>query len=322
MKKTKYISIIALTVLLASCNFLNQEPYDEFTDEEFWQTEDQVRTFMYGFYPSLFSGYGTGTAHGPFLMGQTLNDDFSSDVSQNNLQPEVVPVSDGAWSFTNIRKANYVLENIDRLDAGAETRNHWRGVARFLRACYYSNLTFTFGDVPWYDHVVLSTNNDDLYKDRDKRVYVDSCILADLRYAMDSVRQADGAMQINKFVVAGMASRFMLREGTYLKYHYAASDPDAARMAEQCLVFAKDAALVVMNSGKYSIAPSYNALFTSDNLAGNPEVLMYRHYVDGVLVHSTLTYSYTESQAGLSKSFAMAFLTSDGLLVEIGRAHV
>lgn len=319
MKKIKYISLIALMAMLASCNFLNQEPFDQITDEEFWKTEDQVRTFMYGFYTTVFSGYGTGTAHGPFLMGQTLNDDFSSDVSQNNLQPEVVPVSDGAWSFSNVRRANYVIENIDRLDANAATRNHWRGVARFYRACYYSNLTFTFGDVPWYDHVVSSTNNDDLYKDRDPRVYVDSCIMADFRYAIDSVRQTDGDLQINKYVVAGMASRFMLREGTYLKYHYS-SDAASLDMAEKCLLFAKEAALEVMNSGKYGISASYNALFTSDNLAGNSEILMYRHYVDGVLTHSTLTYSYTEAQAGASKSLAMAFLTKDGKPVEVADA--
>ena len=318
--RIKYISLIALTALLASCNFLNQEPFDEFTNEEFWKTEDQARTFMYGFYTSVFSGYGTGTAHGPFLMGQTLNDDIASGSSQNNLKPEVIPESDGSWSFANIRKANYVLENVDRMEATAAAKNHWRGVARFFRACYYSNLTFTFGDVPWYDHVPSSNDEADLYKDRDPRAFVDSCIMADFQYAMDSVRLSDGNLQINKYVVAGMASRFMLREGTYLKYHYADSDPTAAAMAEKCLVFARDAALFVMNSGKYVIAPKYTSLFASDDLASNKEVLMYRHYVDGVLMHSTLAYSYTDSQEGASKSLAEAFLCSDGKPVYVKEA--
>ena len=312
----KYIYVVVFVLSFAGCSFLNQEPYDDFTDEEFWRTEDQVRSFMYGFYTSVFSGYGTGTSHGPFLMGQTLNDDFASDKTQIDLQPTVVPVSDGAWSFANIRRANYVLENIDRLEADRVVRAHWRGVARFFRACYYSNLVFTFGDVPWFDHVpVVSANKQDLdylYKDRDSRLFVDSCIMADLQYAMDSVRKTDGAQQVNRYIVAGMASRLMLREGTFLKYHNIDAD-----MAQRCLLFAKDAARVVMNSGNYSIAPSYNALFTSDDLAGNPEVLMYRHYVDGVLSHSTLTYSFTEAQAGLSASLAEAFLTDDGLPVYV-----
>ena len=78
---------------------------------------------------------------------------------------------------------------------------------------------------------------------------------------------------------------------------------------------AKNAAEMVMNSKKYAIAPSYKALFVSNDLGTNPEIIMHRHYVDGVLAHSTLTYSFTEAQAGLSKSLAEAFVGSDGLPV-------
>ena len=289
-------------------DFLNQPPYDDFTDAEYWKNEDQARTFMYGFYTSIFSGYGSGASHGQFLMGQTSNDDFASDVEQQDLTPLVVPEADGSWSFTNIRKANYVLENIDRIDATVAAKNHWRGVARFFRACYYSNLVFRYGDVPWYDRVPSLSDNDYLYKDRDPRTYVDSCIMADFQYAMDSVRANDGNLQINKYVVAAMASRFMLREGTFLKYHNLDLD-----MAEQCLTMAKAAAEMVMNSGKYAIAPSYKSLFVSEDLSSNPEIIMYRQYEDGLLAHSTLAYSYTEAQAGLSKSLAEDFVNANGL---------
>ena len=317
--KTKYIFLSVWAMMMAftltSCDgFLNQPPYDDFTDEEYWQNEDQARTYMYGFYTSVFSGYGTGTSHGAFLMGQTLNDDFASDVEQQDLTPLVVPESDGSWSFSSIRKANYVLESIDRIDATPAAKNHWRGVARFFRACYYSNLVFRYGDVPWYDRVPklsdIKEDMDYLYKDRDPRAYVDSCIMADFQYAMDSVRESDGPLQVNKYVVAAMASRFMLREGTYLKYH----NIDLP-LAEKCLTMAKTAAEMVMNSKKYAIAPSYKALFVSNDLGTNPEIIMHRHYVDGVLAHSTLTYSFTEAQAGLSKSLAEAFVGSDGLPV-------
>lgn len=301
-------------------NFLNQPPYDEFTDEEYWQNEDQARTYMYGFYTSVFSGYGSGFSHGSFLMGQTSNDDFASDTKQLDLAPLSVPESDGSWSFTNIRKANYVLESIDRIDANTATKNHWRGVARFFRAYYYSNLVFRYGDVPWYDHVPKFSNSkedmDYIYKNRDPRVYVDSCIMADLQYAMDSVRDNDGKLQVNKYVVAAMASRLLLREGTFLKYHNLDLD-----MAEQCLTMAKAAAEMVMKSGKYAIAPSYKSLFVSDDLGGNTEVIMYRQYADGVIAHSTLTYSFTEAQAGLSKSLAESFVTSEGLPVYSANAN-
>lgn len=311
MKKYIYIVLAFLPLMWAGCSLLDQPPYDDFTDEEFWQSEAQARSFMYGFYPSVFSGYGVNFSHGPFLMGQTLNDDFASDVDQQDMQPVVVPVSDGNWSFSNVRRANYVIENAKRLPLSDKDIAHWEGVARFFRACYYSNLVFLFGDVPWYDKVpVVSDKKEDmdyLFKDRDPRTFVDERIMEDFQFAMDNVRENDGQLQVNKYVVAGMASRMMLREGTYLKYHEIDADE-----AAKCLQFAFDAADKVIGSGKYSIAPSYKSLFVSDDLAGNPEVLMYRHYVDGVLAHSTLTYSFTEAQAGLSKSLAEAFVNADG----------
>lgn len=310
----KYIIICILGLSFASCeDFLNRPPFDSFTDDEFWKTEEQARSYMYSFYTSVFSGYGTGVAHGPFLMGQTLNDDFISDISQSDLTPLNIPVSDGSWSFGRIRKANYVIENIHRLNSNEETKNHWMGVARFFRAVYYSNMVFLYGDVPFMDRVpVISNKKEDrdyLYKDRDPRVFVVGKIMEDFRFAMDHVRVNDGILQINKYVVAGIASRMMLREGTFLKYH----EIDLPK-AEECLVFAKEAALLAMN-GPYSISNNYNALFTSDDLAGNPEILMYRKYMEGVLTHSTLAYSYQDPQGGASKSLAESFSKSNGFPV-------
>ncbi len=306
----KYLFIVLFFLPLAGCSFLNVEPFDNFTDEEFWTSEDQARSYMYGFYPSVFSGYGTSYSSALSVIKPGTNDDVCEQ-DQLELQPTVVPVSSGSWSFSSIRKANYVIHNVDRLPLDSAAINHWRGIGRFFRACFYSSLVFTYGDVPWFDTLCVVSNNkkdmDYMYKDRDPRTYVDARIIEDFDYAMKYVRANDGNLQINKYVVAGMASRYLLREGTFLRYHEIDED-----MAATCLAKAKEAAEMVMNSGKYSIAPSYKALFTSDDLAGNPEMLMYRHYVDGVLAHQMLSINFTESQEGCSKSLAEAFVCSDG----------
>lgn len=316
MKKNIFIvALVLIATLLSSCkDFLNQPTYDAFEDSEYWKNEQQARTYMYGFYTTVFAGYGSSYSHGPFYMGQTTNDDFSTASAQTEFSPSSVGVTHSSWSFTNIRKINYAIAAIPRIQEDEATINHWLGVARFFRACYYANMVFVFGDVPYFDRVpALSNEKEDLdylYKDRDRRTYVDSMIIADFQFAMKNVRANDGALQVNKYVVAGMASRFMLREGTFLKYH----NIDLS-VAEYCLRFAHDAAAMVMSSGKYSIAPSYVGLFSSEDLAGNPEVLMYRSYTEGTITHSTQKYCVAEPQTGISKSLAMAFLTSDGLPV-------
>ncbi len=319
MKKLyQYLLISLLFLPAAGCSFLDVEPFDDFTDEEFWTSEDQARSYMYGFYPSVFAGYGTTYSSALSIIKPGTNDDVCEQ-DQLDLQPTVVPVTSSSWTFSNIRKANYVIHNVDRLPLDTAAINHWRGIGRFFRACYYSGLVFTFGDVPWFDTLCVVSDNkadmDYMYKDRDPRTYVDARIIEDFDYAMQNVRASDGQLQINKYVVAGMASRYLLREGTYLKYVKGETE-----MAEQCLTKAKEAAELVMSSGKYSIAASYKSLFTSDDLAGNTEVLMYRHYVDGVLAHNMLTINFTESQEGCSKSLAEAFVCSDGQPVYVKNA--
>ena len=93
--KTKYIFLSVWAMIIAftltSCDgFLNQPPYDDFTDEEFWKDEAQARSFMYAFYPSIFSGFASGSSHGQFLMGETSNDDFVSEIKQVDLKPDQV----------------------------------------------------------------------------------------------------------------------------------------------------------------------------------------------------------------------------------------
>ena len=48
---------VTLGLGLASCNdFLDVAPVDQLDDAEYWQTEEQVRLFANGFYPSYFTG--------------------------------------------------------------------------------------------------------------------------------------------------------------------------------------------------------------------------------------------------------------------------
>jgi hypothetical protein len=104
-----------------------------------------------------------------------------------------------------------------------------------------------------------------------------------------------------------MASRLLLREGTFLKYHNI-----DAEVATQCLELAKTASELVMSNTNYKISDDYKALFASDDLGSNPEVIMYRKYVVGVLEHNMQTATTSFSVTGASKALAESFSTKDG----------
>ena len=237
------------------------------------------------------------------------DDDFAY-VAQATLSSEQAEETNSSyWEFTRVRKANYAIEKMYRLNAPERKKKHWEAVARYFRAHNYADLVFHFGDVPYFNRTMDASDEAEMYKPRAPRTEVDDSIMADLKFAMDNLREDDGYGQVNKYVAAAMACRFMLREGTFLKYH---KINDAK--AEACLKFAKEAAEVVMSSGKYSISNDFNKLFTSEDLSKNAEVIMARAYAAGVKTHATLSwcYFYPGDKTGVSKALAEAFLKKDG----------
>ena len=88
----------------------------------------------------------------------------------------------------------------------------------------------TFGGVPWYDHVVRSDSEEDLYKPRDSREYVMERVLEDLNYACEHCYTSEAWVdnqKINRYIALAIKSRICLFEGTYRKYHRV--DPSTTR---------------------------------------------------------------------------------------------
>ena len=318
MKKLK---IMASTLLMLSAisftsctDYFERPPFDSLEDSEYWQTEEHCRTYSYGFYPTFFNGYGTSGLIGgsSFGNGDTFNDDIAWNV-QGEFTPIRVPDSDSGWDFGVIRKANYMIEKVQTVPGlSEEALNHWLGIGRFFRGMQYANMVFGYGDVPWYDARLDASDRDAMFKDRDPRTEVDRKIMEDFQFAMDNVRTNDGDLVINRYVVAAMVSRLALREGTFLKYH----NIDAA-LGNEMIKMSREAALIVMQSGLFSVSPDYNALFSSDDLAGNPEVIFYRKYLGGTLTHCVLTYNNAEAQTGANRALLESYLTDDGLPVHL-----
>ena len=131
----------------------------------------------------------------------------------------------------------------------------------------------------------------------------------DFVYTLANMRLSDGnAQYLNRYIAAGFISRLMLFEGTWQKYHL-----NNTEKAVKYLQLAVDAADIVMESGKFSFTSDFRSLFGSMDLAGNKEVIMYRHYdaALGVTHHIASYANTTESQPnsanlGLAKSFICA----------------
>ena len=307
--------LLATAVSFSSCDdFLTRDPQDTVTDvPSFWNNEENLRTSFLDYYTYFFPGYRSGWNRAD-NFAETNVADWTDDNAQEvaTLFTKVAPTTDADnWDFEKIRNMNLLLSRIQSSSLGEEAKNHWSGVARLFRAMEYAKLVQKFGDVPYYDAVVGSTDNEQLYRARDPRTTVMDKVNEDLAFACANIRVNDGTkgLTVNRAVAQGFASRIMLFEGTWQKYHA----NNTAKAAEY-LKAAKDYAAALMQTNAYSIAPSYKSLTTSEDLAGNPEIIMYRSYVENVVMHSLMSFQNTEMEkSSPSRSFVDAFLTKNGL---------
>lgn len=315
--KTRIAAILFFTLTLFSCEdtFLDTPPIDQFTDDVYWTSEENIRTFSYGFYTANFTGYGSGFTWGNYFSGQSLNDDFAPTSPPQFTRN--VPASGGGWTFAWVRKANVFIDRVQGTPVSDEAKTHWTGIGRFFRAMEYSDLVNRFGDVPWYGNELSEADLEQLYKPRDSRTFVMDKVLEDFKYAAENVRLTDGpkGLSVNRDVVLAFMSRIFLFEGTWQKYH-----ANNAAKATEYLEASKWAAEQLINSGRYSLG-NYKAVFNSLNLTGNPEVILFRQYEPGILTHALNSYNNKEPQTGASKDAIESYLASDGLPIRLSPVY-
>lgn len=309
--KSKIYILVLLAWLGTGCSkeFLDRGPLDQESDNIYWSNEKNVRTFAYGFYTTYFVGYGTGFAFGDyFYQGQSLNDDFApTSPPQFN---KIIPANGGGWSFTNVRKANIMLNRVQNMSSLDDaTKKHWMGIARFFRGMAYYRLVKAFGDVPWYGYAMDVSEEAQLYKPRDPRTLVMDSVLLDFKYAAENVRAVDGekGLNVSKWVVEAYMSRIFLFEGTWQKYHL---QNDAK--SKEYLRAAKDAANDVITNGGYSFNLTYRESFNNLDLTKDNGIIMYRRYATGLITHSLNSYVNGEGQTGPNKNLMEAYLCTDG----------
>lgn len=314
--KTAFYFAIASALTLTACNdFLTRNPLDEIADNpEFWDVESNIRTAVYDEYTTYFPGYRNHWNRADWFS-QTNIADWTDDNAQQKATffTKVAPASTSAssWDFSDVRVINVLINRINSANLSSEAKEHWLGVARFLRAMEYAKLVSRFGNVPYYEEALGNTDYTMLYRPRENRVTVMNKVLDDLNYAIQHIRTSDGekGLNITRDVALAYASRLMLFEGTWQKYR-----ENNTANAKHFLQAAKDFATTLMSENHYSLCANYKDLTTSEDLVGNPEVILYRSYVEGVVMHSLMTFQNTEVEIDSpSKSLVESYLTKNGL---------
>ncbi|MDR2275300.1 MAG: RagB/SusD family nutrient uptake outer membrane protein [Sphingobacterium sp.] len=313
--KIKYITVFAATILsLTSCNkFMDRPPLTTLDDDSnAWVSEENVRMYANKYYVDYFYGFGIKDNNGSApIVGFTNTDDIVVLGNQPNFTRSVP--NSGIWSYSDIRSTNVMLDRIEgKMESilSAEAKKHWLAVGKFFRAFAYSQLVQSYGDVPYYEHELKDTQVEELYKPRTPRNEVMDHLYDDWRFVLQNMRVNDGEQNLNLYVAAGFISRLALNEASWQRYYYKNQD-----RAKKFYELAVDAAQVDMNSGKYGIVTDYKSQFTSKDLKGNKDMVMFRIYDGAVgVTHAISSYCNLQESTnnGPSTDLLKAVLCVDG----------
>ena len=120
-----------------------------------------------------------------------------------------------------------MLENVGNCP-DEQVRVKYTALARFFRAYFYFAKVKRFGDVPWYDKPLGSTDTEELNKPRDSRELILEKMIEDLDFAIANLPSTKSAYEVTKWTAMALKSRVLLFEGTFRKYH--AGDPALATL--------------------------------------------------------------------------------------------
>ena len=161
MKKHTIILLAIASVFVASCDrVLTLSPESQLTPDAYFKTAEDLQLFSNTFYNNLLDKT-------PYEKESDVFVSMNPSALIRGGNDRTVPASGGGWSFTNLRKMNTLLANINNC-SDPKAVQEYTALVKFWRAYYYADMVRKFGDVPWIDHEIGSAD-EDLYSARDSR---------------------------------------------------------------------------------------------------------------------------------------------------------
>lgn len=301
-------------LLFSACtDTLEKEPLDGFQNNpEFWNVESTVSQYANEYYEA-FTAYGNGGGSGLFYF-RTLSDDQAGN-SFAKWSFVNVPASSSDWrsAYEEIRRANIMIAGLEKSTMDTDTKNHWLGVARMMRAYQFFDIVRKFGDVKWVDRPLETSDDAYLYGARDDRDMVMDKVLEDLDFAAVNIKESSSKVTWNRAMANAMKADICLWEGTFRKYRKAEDGQKApdSEGSKKFLNACVEACSYVM--GNYSISDDYRAIYNSADLSDNPEIIFFKAYKQDVFMHSLIDYTCSSTQiSGMTKDAFESYLFLDG----------
>lgn len=316
MKKI-FIIVFAALIGLSSCDMLDKTPQSTLVPETYFKSETDLQLFSNTFYNNMLD-------KSPFdnQSDQMITKSLDSRIKGGSYRD--VPASGGGWTWTDLRKINYMLENMPKQCEDEALVAEYSGLCRFFRTYFYYEKLIRFGDVPWVDKELASTDTA-VYSPRVSREYIMQRIVEDIDFAIDNLPEGKSTYRVNKWTALALKSRLCLFEASFRKYHKVQINASVAGVesvytVEDYYQMAADAAYTLITEGPYTLFTTgnpksdYSLLFSQDDASSDEYILAIAFNYALNIRHNATAFSLLDAQPrpGYSKKTINAYLMKDG----------
>ena len=313
MKNIIKITGIILVMVITGCNdeFMERYPKTSISPENFFNTEEDLKMYIYGLYN--FGGLSSCTDD----AYNTTDDAITTGVSEIKTIMTGTPSSKtilSGWTWGQLRNVNFFLANFRKANLSETKMKHYEGLARFFRARFYYDKVLRYNDVPWIDFM-METNSEALFAMQDKRVSVVDHIMEDLAFAATHVEPSGKRGEVNQWVVKTLYARIALAEGCWRRYH---AELNLSETAGKYFEIAAAQSKQIMDEGGFEIyntgkpESDYRTLFISPDLTANPEIIMPVIYDYNVRSNSVGSGMFGDYETCPTRSLVQTYLMKDG----------
>jgi hypothetical protein len=309
-----------LAMLLAGASALSCTLYEPLISQADRKTvfgsEAGIKSYSYSLYselPSMDDVFYQESSHVDYCAAHSYWD-FYVNGTYN-------PEQTTSWSWSGLRRINYFLDALQSEDCTVDeaVREHYLALGKWFRAYFYFSKLRSYGEVPWFEHVVSSTDEATMYKGRDPRDVIVDNMIKDLDYCYDHLQTTSsvGNSLVSKYAALLLKARICLYEASWKKYHHL---PDNLYTAEELYRLAANACDIIMKSGKFSLHTeagakgAYRSLWYSTEILTDEVILGLCSDPDyGIYNSSNWHFNGSKGNGDcMSRAFVFTYLNSNG----------
>jgi hypothetical protein len=271
IKLLKLCCFVFVAATLSQCNKLEEKVYSQNTEDNFFQSLNDVRAAVTGMYRPMQQCCGGYEQSAHFVLNGTSDEGTGQGDwgTYDRLDYTASSAGDvgGIWgsSYQAIAGANLVIDNEEKINAvdNSSDKNIAKaavGEAKFWRAVNYFQLVQMFGGVPLRTTQTKRADQTIIEKSTEEEVYAQ--IIADFIDAEQKLPSTQSSGKVSKWAASAYLAKVYLTKKDYAN--------------------ALTKATEVINNGPYSLAPKFKDVFDIDKKNGPEDIFAIQYVrVDG-----------------------------------------